>query len=795
MRLFISLSIALSIQLCGLSVAQAQVTVQGKILDEQQPTPYATVVLLSPSDSSVVQGKITDEEGSFLFEQVPSGDYLLSVSFVGYENFYKDLAVAKVDINVENITLVEASQTLDEVMVSAQRSLVEKKPDRLIVNLENSILTKGAMANEILRVVPLVSTDMNGAIKLRGKSNVMVLIDGKTIPETTLSTMLENLSAEQIAKIEVITNPSAKYDAAASGGVINVITKEGLQLGLTGTARLMLSQGLRGRAATGVSVNYRTSRLQLSSSLNYAYVKNYRNEYGLRNFPSVGSSTETRSEYYAGYQVPSGKIGLDYAIHPKHQVGGAIEAYYSNLDLPIETTTRFFSGSTQPDSTLFSQGDAVGTNNVYNLNLNYQGQLSDQGHALSMNTTHTIYQQDSRQTLLYRQVFGEDDINNNQRGIRTVTPSDIRITIAQLDYTHPFSENITAEVGVKYTGTVTDNEINQEKLADGRWTVSQASTTGYTESIYAAYVSTSATLGEVTVQAGLRAEQTDAQLQDTITRNFLNFFPSILLARDINEHYSLSLSYGRKIDRPAYDNLIPFQSFVDPYSGRVGNPLLLPQYSHIIEISNTFKDITLLASYTQIRDAMLDIPTQDPETLFTTFTFQNLSSVENYSLSLILPLQPVRWWQTNNTLTGMYNEFRDPNINGVSFQQDIFAFTINSTNTFLFANDWKAELIGSYNSANQDGLFRLQPIYTLQAGVSKDIWQGRGNVKIGVDDIFWSDRWRFGTKAGGINEIGRNYMDTRRLRIGFTYKFGKSTVKPVQNKSLGNEDEQGRLSF
>ena len=796
MKLFISLSLVLIVQLYLLPVALAQVAVQGEILDEQQqPTPYTTVVLLSPSDSSVVQGKITDEEGSFLFEQVLSGEYLLNVSFVGYKTFYQNLTVANTDVDVEDITLVEASQTLDEVTVSAQRSLVEKKPDRLVVNLENSILTKGAMANEILRAVPLVSTDMSGGIKLRGKSNVMVLIDGKTIPETTLSTVLENLSAEQIAKIEVITNPSAKYDAAASGGVINVITKDGLQQGLTGTARVLLSKGLRGRATTGVTLNYRTPRLQLSGNLNYSYVENYRNEYGLRNFLSVGSSTETRTEYFANYQVPSGKLSLDYDLHPNHQIGGAIEAYYFDFDLPIETTTSFFSGSSQPDSTLFSDGSEINTSSMYNMNLNYQGQLSDQGHKLSLNATHTIYQQDSRQTLLYRQIFGEDGTDDDQRGIRTVTPSDIRITIAQLDYTHPFTKNITAEAGVKYTGTVTDNEINQEELANDRWTVLQASTTGYTEAIYAGYVSTSATLGEVTLQAGLRAEQTDAQLQDTITRNFLNFFPSILLARDINEHHSLSLSYSRKIDRPAYDNLIPFQSFVDPYSARVGNPLLQPQYSNVLELSNTFKDITLLASYTHTREVMLDIPFQDPETLFTTYTFQNLSRAESYSLSLVLPLQLSTWWQSNNTVTGMYNMFSDPNINGVAFQQDIFAFTINSTNTFQFANDWKAELIGYYNSANQYGISQLQPIYSVQAAVSKDIWQGRGNVKVGVDDIFWSDRWRFSTDGGGISDIGRNYMDTRRVRIGFTYKFGKTTVKPIQDKSLGNESEQGRLSF
>ena len=796
MKLFTTLCLALSIQLSSLSIVQAQTTVQGKVLDElQQPTPYTTIVLLAPADSSVIQGKITDEQGVFLFEQVPAGEYVLNVSFVGYETFYQNLTVAEADINVEDITLVEASQTLDEVTVSAQRSLVEKKPDRLVVNLENSILTKGAMANEILRVVPLVSTDMNGGIKLRGKSNVMVLIDGKTIPEATLSTVLENLSAEQIAKIEVITNPSAKYDAAASGGVINVITKEGLQQGLTGTARVILSQGLRGRATTGVALNYRTPRLQLSGNLNYSYVENYRNEYNLRRFPSVGNSTETRSEYDMTYQSPSGKLGADYTINQKHRIGGAIEAYYSDFDMDTETTTSFFSQPIQSDSALFSQGNWIRGYDMYNLNLNYQGQLSDQGHALSMNATHTLYQQDSRQTLFYQQIFGEDGTNNDQRGIRTITPSNIRITIAQLDYTYPFTENITAEAGVKYTGTVTDNEINQEELANDRWTVVQASTTGYTEAIYAGYLSTSATLGEVTLQAGLRAEQTDAQLQDTITRNFLDFFPSILLARDINEHYSLSLSYSRKIDRPVYDNLIPFQVFLDPYSGRVGNPLLQPQYSNVIELSNTFKDITLLASYTRTREAMLDIPTQNPETLFTTYTFQNLSLMENYSLSLILPLQVSAWWQSNNTITGMYNTFSDPDINDVAFQQDIFAYTISSTNTFMFANDWKAELIGSYNSLSQYGIVRLQPIYSVQAAVSKGIWQGRGNVKIGVDDIFWSDRWRFSTNAGGIDQTSRSYGDTRRVRIGFTYKFGKTTVKPVQSKSLGNENEQGRLSF
>ena len=737
MKTLFTLFTALILPLAGTSNARAQVAIKGKVLDEgENSIPYTTVVLLNPTDSAVVQGKITNEQGEFLFEQISSGDYLLSISFVGYETFYKELMGIKSDINLGSVTLTEASHTLDGVTVNAQRSLVEKKPDRLIVNLDNSILTKGAMADEVLKVAPLVSTDMDGNIKLRGKPNVMVLIDGKNIPSTTLNTVLENLSGEEIAKIEVITNPSAKYDAAASGGVINIVTKKGLQQGVTGHASIISSQGLRNRTNGSVTLNYRIERLQLSGNLNYAHGGNYLKESIQRNLLSIDNITRNHSKNDIVYRSPFGKVGIDYAIHARHQVGGAIEANYTDVDIVMEATTNFFSQFSQPDSTLLSQSDWISNSSMYNFNINYSGKLGNKGEELSMNTTHTIFRQDSRQTLFYRQLFSEDFPDENQRGIRTATPSDISITIAQLDYTHPFNENFTTEIGVKYTGTTTDNQLSQGQLADDLWTATLRSSIGYKEAIYAGYLSVNTTLGSVNLQAGLRAEQTDALIQDTISRNFVNLFPSILLAKGVNEHYSLSLSYSRKIDRPVYRNLIPFQIFLDPYSGRTGNPLLLPQYSDVIELTNTYKDVTFLASYTNTQNAMLDIPFQNEETLFTTYTYQNLASVASYSLSFILPFQVSRWWQTNSTVTGMYNTFRDPSINDIPFDQDIFGFTINSTNTFLFANDWKAELVGYYNSASQYGISRVEPMYALQAGVSKDIWQGRGNVKLAFDDIF-----------------------------------------------------------
>lgn len=789
----------LSIFVFFCTLAEAQIS--GSVMDtNNSPVMYSTVVLLNNSDSTLVKGNITDEAGAYVFDNVSDGQYLIRVSYVGFATAYSPvftISQSQKAVILQSIQLQELSQSLEEVTITAQRALIEKQPDKLVMNLENSLLTKGSTADQILKIAPLVTSDMNGKLSLRGKTDVMILIDGKNVPDATLSTILQNMPADQIEKIEIITNPSAKYDAAASGGVINIITKKGLESGLNGTFRTSYSQGQRGRFSTGTSLNYRTAQLNIFSDLNYYNGNSYNVDNLIRQFPKAAYSMSNHTVYNSNAESFSGKVGLDFTPYENHTIGVLVDGYISGSEIQFDNRSDFMSLSTQPDSSIISYGNWLTDYDMYNFNVNYQGKLSNKGSSISINATQTLYQQNSNQFLSYQSVSVQGANVGKEQNIQTATPSDIHILIAQADYTLPIQDNFQLETGIKATRINTANNFSQVYFGDE---TQQAQTTDssqldYHENVNAGYISLKANLGKYSLLTGLRAEHTRTNVQNIIRRNFFNLFPSFSLNRDITENHTISLSYSRKIDRPVYDNLLPFRIIVDPYTIREGNPLLQPQYSHVIELTNTFKSITVLAGYTNIRNAMLDLPYQDEEKQVTIFSWRNFSLVETYNLSFVLPFQLTPWWQSNNTLTGLFNRVKTSNENIPNFEKDMLSFTFNSTNTFSLGHGMTAFVTGYYNSPSQYGIYKMLPVYSISMGIGKDIMRDLGTIKLSFSDMLWSERYRFNTKTESIIQEGNNFYDTRRLLLSFTYKFGKQSVKSTRSRTLGNEDEGNRISY
>ena len=783
--------------ICALLSHRGQAQISGTVTDNSnQPVSYATVALLNANDSTLVKGEITDEQGNYGYENIAIGTYLIRISYVGYQEAYGNyftITDQREPVQIEAIQLQEATQSLDEVTVTAQRSLIEKRPDRLIMNLDNSILTKGNTADQLLKMAPLVSTSAGGGLTLRGKTNVMILIDGKQVPETTLSLVLQNMPADQIEKLEIITNPSAKYDAAASGGVINIITKEGLKRGFNGTYRVSYSQGKRGKFGTGTSLNYRTDKMNVYGELNYYQGSTYLIENRFRDFPQVNYSLIGNAQSTSAYQNFSGKVGLDYTLAKNHTVGLLASRNKSTVDISTNNRTDFLSDALLADSSILTQGVWVPSRDMYNFNANYQGNIPGIVE-ISINATQTFYRKNEEQSLTYQSLDNKGNKVGEQRNIQTATPSDIDITIAQADLTKKITDDFKLEAGAKYTSVSTKNDFQQGVLQEEGQSliITDSSQTGYDERIMAGYFNVNANIGQYGLQAGLRAEQTNTDVRGIVERDFLNWFPSFSVARDISDNYSLSLSYGRKIDRPTYSNLIPFRRFVDPYTIREGNPLLKPQYSHTLELSNTFKDFTVLAGYTYTKDAMLDAFYQDEEV--TIFSWRNFSRVETYNLSFVLPLQLTSWWQSNNTVTGLFNRVKTSDEIIIDFSKDVFSYLANTTNLFSLSNSLKAELTGFYNSPKQYGVYTWMPLYSVSVGIAKDILNKQGVIKLKLDDIFWNELYGATAEAGNVIQIGGSRYDSRRIGLSFTYKFGKQTVKKERNRNLGNEDEKGRLN-
>lgn len=777
----------------GITELNAQGKVSGKVVDESnQPIAFATVTLLSSSDSTVVQGKITDEEGAYEIQKVAYGSYILRITFVGYEQTFSSpfsISPEANEVSLGESVLKEYSQTLDEVTVSTQRALIEKHPDRLVMNLEDNILAKGSMANEILEMAPLVSSGANGELRLMGKSNVMILIDGKTIPDASLNAVLQNLSAEEIEKIEIITNPPARFDASASGGVINVITKRGQQLGFKGTYNVIASQGHYGKLYNGLSLNYRTEKVTLFGILNYSAGKNLHEQESVRDFQEIERIVKNSFESTSNYQTPSGRIGLSYLLNKNHEFGIAFDGYISESEMNLDGITNFRGYTTKTDSAVLANRNATNKLSVYNFSLNYLGKLNEKGDELSFIATHTLYNRDNRQ-LIESQVFsGEQSPVRGKEIIRTSLPSDINITIAQTDYTHRFNKKINADVGFKYTRVSTASLFSQSDISG-----SSSLNTGYDENITAGYLSLNGLLADYSIQAGLRGENTSANITGVGKREFFSLFPGIAVRRNFNDALGVSLSYSRKVDRPLYQNMLPIKNYVDRYTVWEGNPNLRPEYSNIIELSGSFKNLTLISGYTRKKDPVFEIPVSDEETQILSVSMRNIDFAEAYNLSAILPLNIISWWQTNNSVTGIYNKAKSKS-EQIVFSQDQFSLILNSTNTFSFSKKWKGELSGYYNSTAQSGIIKYYPRYAIRTGVGREVLAGKGNFKLLLEDILWSEWYNGEGTVGSVYQTFENRRDTRRIRIAFFYRFGKQTVKTVQDKGLGNESEKQRLSY
>lgn len=777
--------------------ARGQSAITGSITDPKgQPIVYATVALLSVPDSALVKGNITNETGVYELSELTPGHYVLRATYIGYKTgFSKPFSISAqpATTTLDKIVLAEEVNALQEVTVVAQRQLIEKQADRLVMNLGNSVLAQGVSAKEVLRSAPLVAIDREDKITVRGKPNVMILVDGRTLPNTTLGAVLQNLPADQIEKIEVITNPSARYDAAASGGVINIVTKQGLQYGLTGNVRSAYARGLRGRFNTGTDLNYRGRKYNLLGTLGYLDATDLRRDFYQRDFLNLDQGLESTVENEVAYRTLSGKFGMDYFLNDRHTVGFFVDNYTYGTGIDFQTNTRFYSAA-PIDSGVVTRADYDFTYQLNNFNASYKGVFNDRGQELSFNATHTRYRQTMEQLLDVQTVDAQGEPRDSRR-ISTYTPSRIGITIAQADYVHPLTTHLKVEAGLKFTQIRTGNDFTQETSAgDG----SQAGASvnefsGYTESISAGYGSISTRFDKVSVQAGLRAEQTNAEVRNANAYNYFDLFPSLSVGAELSDNHSITLSYSRRIDRPAYGNLIPFRVFNDPFTIREGNPLLRPQYSNVTELSSTFGNVTLMLGYTRTRDAMLDSPLLEGDRTVV-YRFRNFSLFEGYNLSVVIPLQIAKWWQTSSTLTGFYNSVEASNQDIAAFETEIRGVTVNTTNTFLFDKGIKGELTGSYSSAGQYGIYRVMPLYSLNLGIGKEVLKSRGFVKLSFSDVFWSDRPRVEARIGDIRDYSTNYNDSRRVLLSFNYKFGKPTVKAVNSKSLGNENERKRIN-
>lgn len=801
------------------SVAKAQqggpsTDITGAVVNDQDgPADYATVSLIRAKDSSVVKGALTNEHGHYKMERVKAGHYIVKATMVGYDKAYSqpfNIDQTSQNITVPAIKIKKTSRSLKDVTVTAAKPLIERKADRTVMNVENSVLATGNSAMDILEKAPGVTVDKDDNISLKGKQGVTVMIDGKLtyLSSAQLATLLRSTDGTTIQSIEIITNPSAKYDASGNSGIINIKLKKNRQSGTNGN--ISLSAGLANsyRDNTSFALNHKQGIVNIFSTFSRgdnprAHTLNIARTVDSANVPTYFQQyTSLPSQnHYNNYRV-----GADFDLSKKNTAGFVVSGYF-NSEKDNNNSVNYI--GRQPEVYNSSLNTTSQINQSYRnfaFNLNDKYQIDTAGQELAVDLDYSKFNNNSR--AYYNTYFY--NANGGPSGeapllLRNQTPSVIEIHTGKADYTLPFNKTFKLETGAKFSDVKTDNNLEAQINSNGTFIndTTRSNRFIYDEKIDAGYVNLNKTFKKTSVQAGLRAEYTTSKgnlvtTNYVVSRHYLDFFPSVFVNQTINDKNEIGINYSRRIDRPGYGDLNPFVYYLDQYTYQKGNPFLKPQYTNSFELNYTYnKSINVSFSYSRTTDVISELLLTDTVKKATFDTRTNLRIQNYYGININTPYNFTKWWSGNINLNGFYLGFKSPrlqsgNLSNTDLNNGKPAFQVRDNNTFLLGKLLKLEITGDYQSSLIYSYFFVKPRYSIDAGLNHSFWDKKANIKFAVDDIFNTRRNDVtSTSQGNYIDIHQK-NDSRYARITLTYNFGNTKIK-VRQHETGAEQESNRV--
>ncbi|GAB2987440.1 outer membrane beta-barrel family protein [Mucilaginibacter puniceus] len=798
-KIFFTLILIICVNAIFAQTKPATAQVSGSIVDtKNQPVDYATVSLVKATkDSTVVKGTLSSATGTYKISQVAPGTYVIKATSTGFaKTTSQPFTVTGNDVTVPALSMPAVTQTLNAVNIAGTRPLIEQKIDRTVMNVEGSVLAAGNSALEILERAPGVTVDKDDNISLQGKQGVTVMINDKLtyLSAAQLANLLRSTDGNTIKSIEIITNPSAKYDAAGNSGIINIQLKKNNQSGTNGSINLTGSYGYYPKNNTSLSLNHKQGKLNVFG--NFSRGDNQRSR-TMEIKRTVVDGTNTtyfdQSTFMPGINhFNNYRVGADYDLSSKHTIGFIVNGYFNSSNEFNDNNTRIGTTPAASDSYQNTQSAIHSKYNNFAFNINDKLQLDTNGQALSIDLDHSKFNNNS-DARYYTTFFGG---SAQQLLLTNQSPSNITIYTAKADYTYPITKTFKFEAGVKYSDVKTDNMLNAQR--DNANDPLRTNQFVYTEKIAAGYLNLSKTYKKTAVQLGLRAENTNSNGNSITTgqvvpRGYLNFFPSVFINHSLAAKHNIGLSYSRRIDRPGYDNLNPFVYYLDQYTYSQGNPFLKPQYTNNYELKYTYnKTINLSLGYSKTTDVNTQILLTDPATKVTYQTNLNLQTQNNYTTTFNTPYTITKWFTGNINATGFYTQFKSDNLLGANLNSGRFGYYVKTTQNINFAG-FKAELSEFYQSKVIYGLFLVKPQYAVDAGISRAFANKKLNVKLSVSDIF-NIRRNDVNSVYQTNDIQiRQKNETRIARLTLTYNFGNSSIKS-RNRQTGSSEEASRVS-
>jgi iron complex outermembrane recepter protein len=783
-------------------------SISGKVADNsKKPIAAITVSLLQSKDSSLVKTGITDANGSYDFSTNKTGQFLLQYSGVGYVMQYSpifDLAPGQ-KFEAATATLQIFDGKLKEVTIIAKKPLIEVKADKTVFNVEASINATGSNAMELLQKSPGVQVDNNDNISMKGKTGVRVYVDGKMTQLETrdLAAYLRSINSNDIEAIEMISNPSAKYDASGNAGIVNIRLKKNKKYGTNGSVNGTFIQGITPKANGSVNLNYRDKKINIFSNIggNIGMQENTLKLYRIQK-DTLYNQRSTNIDDGKSFNI---KAGADYFINSKHTIG-VIATTNSN-------TNTFRSTSLTPityvptntfEKTLQAFNTIPGSRTNANFNLNYR-YADTSGLEVNFDGDYGLFRGVGRS---YQPNNYLDANNNLLYSVvnRNHTPTDIDIYTAKIDIERRLGKGKLG-FGGKYSYVFTENSFeffNDNSNGEPIKQLDRSNDFEYTEKVAAGYINYQQQLSaKWSLQAGLRAEQTnslglltraDGLVQDDnrVKRSYLDFFPSAAVSFNINAKHSLSLTYSKRIDRPTYQDLNPFENKLDELTFEKGNAFLRPQYTNNVELTHTFMGfINTSIGYSHVRD----FATQATDTIKNaTFVQQkNLELQQIYSFNIGAPTPIKPWWNGYVNIWFNHQQFNGKiGVNVVDQAINMYGGYLQQA--FTLGKDYSMEISGWFSGPSVwGGTWRTRPQGGVDLGVQKQLLQKKATIKVSVTDIFFTSPWSATNDFGGVFIRGGGNWESRTARLSFSYRFGSSNIKKARERSTGLESEKNRI--
>jgi iron complex outermembrane recepter protein len=784
-------------------------SVTGTVIDKnlQEPLPYVTVAI-KKANGELLTGGVTDDNGNFKISEIDGGTYEVAVQFIGYKTYTTHISISSSERNIELgvLQLEEDMASLDEVTVTAERTTIQQKLDRKVITIGKDLTTAGPTASDIMNNLPSVNVDQQtGDISLRGNQNVRVMVDGK-LSNVPVAQLLKQIPSTSIKQIELITNPSAKYNPEGMSGIINIILNKNTMVGFNGNASVGLTYEEEAKFNSAIDVNYRNGKFNFFGNWGHTTSKN-------QNYGQIYRPADNSEQFFDILDKGRSnlfKVGLDFYLNDKNT-------------LSVFTNQNLFEGGTDGLTSVFYYDDptfnqqqffmAAGDNRSSQYNFDYKLDFEKEGHNIELEADYNTFTED-------QDIDFDFTGNSFLENYEDASGTDRDLLTVNLDYVNPINESTKLELGAQ--ALLLETNIAYRSTGDsfnsqGNLVPTPSTDFDYKRDIYSAYATYGKTFEKWSLQLGARIEQVEEKADTNTVRAFTNeyvqVYPSAFVTYNPSEKNQYQVSYSRRVDRPGISQVNPIREFTTQFVSAFGNTQLEPQFTNSIEMNYTRNlekgSITGGVFYRAIENEInraLFVDRNDINRVI--LTFDNFDRTHAYGFELSGNYKPKKWWNFNTSFD-LYNQTQtgisefvdtnqpDPNAADIVTQKvevENTAWNLRMFHNFKVTKALTLSAFGFYRGANQTLQFDIEPMYFVNVGARYSLWDDRGTFSLNYNDIFDTMQFAFDGERP-YRQTGSFNWESNTVNVSLAYRFGggKYRAKSRKRRDDNTKDDGGGM--